>query len=112
MNIKQARRLALLFAQATPPKPMYWEEGEPVPTVHITTKYEGDDVAIDYMLCPERMLVTFPSHLYITPEGALVEYDDETDGTRPVGLKWAYLADGEVDTWVLRTVPVAAEVTA
>lgn len=98
MNAKQGRRLARLFDEATPPKSIYWEEGDPVPSVHISVRCEDDDLSL-HMLCPEHSLVRFCQWLYLDAEGELCEWDDDENRLVPVCLTWDYKA--EMHTWVM-----------
>jgi hypothetical protein len=112
MNFKQARRLERLFDDATPPPSPYHNDGDPLPTVHISVKYDGDDLDL-HMLCPETTLVRFLQHLYITPDGVLCEYDDEIaaendrDRMVPVWLAWKYRAESYTWEMVAKPMPVA-----
>lgn len=105
MNVKQARRLARLFDEATPPLSIYHEAGEPVPTVHITTRYEGGSDLGLHMLCPETTLVRFNQNLYIDEAGVLNEYDEDHDKLVPSYTTWDYRA--ERYTWVMVVKPLS-----
>lgn len=98
MNIKQAGRLRSLFVEATPPRPLYWEPGEPVPSVDISVRERDHEIELS-LACYESTLVRFPRHLYVTDEGVLVEWDEDQNALVPVTTRWTYKP--ERYTWVM-----------
>ena len=87
MNAKQARRLARLFDEATPPLPAYWEKGEPVPSVDISARSADEDLEVRFTAI-DASLVRFVPDLYIREDGELCEWDADQDALIPVLLSW------------------------
>lgn len=110
MNAKQARRLARLFDEATPPPSPYHEDGEPLPTVLIFNRYEGNNDLGLRMLCQETTLVRFNQNLYIDDAGVLNEYDEEHDRLVPVFTSWDYRAERYTWEMVVKPLPEPAAV--
>lgn len=89
MNIRQAGRLRSLFVEATPPKPLYWEPGEAVPSVDISVTERDHEIELS-LACYETTLVRFPCNLYVTDAGVLTEWDEDQDALVPVTTRWTY----------------------
>lgn len=108
MNIAQAGRLRNLFIYATPPRPIYWEVGEPEPSVDISVRERDREIEL-HLACYETTLVRFPRNLYITEAGDLVQWDEDQDALVPVVTRWT--CEPERYTWTMTCEPVRQETT-